>query len=528
MKCKKIIIAACMIASAAAISACGGNKEEAQGDSKTLSYWVGMDSNIAARIQTYNDMAMYKQREKDSGIHIEFIHPAVGQDGEQFNLLVASRDYPDMIEYSWANYKGGPQNAIDENIIIALNDYLDKAPNFKKALTDKNEFSATYKKSSMTDGGNYYGFTTLNVGNYRIFGGPCIRRDWLEELGLPMPETIDDWTTVLRAFKEKKNATAPLTGTIGNLCNSSVSTFAGAFGVSNRIYLEDGKVKFGPVEPGYKEFVTVMNQWYSEGLIDKDLATNKGTLVDAKITGGESGALVSGYLGSALGRYLKQKETEDPSYDLVGTAYPVKNRGDKNKYPLMEQDVMSTRTLAITTACKNPQMAVEWADYWYSDEGYKLLNFGIEGESYTVVDGKPVYTDKILNNPDGLSVNESLLMNCRATEPAPGFKQAPEYLEQYYEYPQQVESFKKWAEIVDLGREGCIPVVSPTAEETDIISGIETELNTYVNEMVWKFIIGKEPLENYDAFVSNLKSNFRIDEYIAIKEAQIERYNLRK
>ena len=46
--------------------------------------------------------------------------------------------------------------------------------------------------------------------------------------------------------------------------------------------------------------------------------------------------------------------------------------------------------------------------------------------------------------------------------------------------------------------------------------------------MVWKFIIGKEPLENYDAFVSNLKSNFRIDEYIAIKEAQIERYNLRK
>lgn len=53
---------------------------------------------------------------------------------------------------------------------------------------------------------------------------------------------------------------------------------------------------------------------------------------------------------------------------------------------------MPARTIAITSSCKNPELAIEWCDYWYGEEGYYLLNFGVEGESYDMVDGKPVYT----------------------------------------------------------------------------------------------------------------------------------------
>ena len=60
------------------------------------------------------------------------------------------------------------------------------------------------------------------------------------------------------------------------------------------------------------------------------------------------------------------------------------------------------------------------------------MNFGVEGESYNMVDGKPVYTDQIFNNPEGLSIAEALSMYCRATVPAPGLKQAPEYLERSF------------------------------------------------------------------------------------------------
>ena len=75
---------------------------------------------------------MFQEMEKATGTKVEFLHPTSGSTGsEAFQILLASGDYPDMIEYSWASYAGGPQQAIDDGIIISLNDYLeDYAPNY--------------------------------------------------------------------------------------------------------------------------------------------------------------------------------------------------------------------------------------------------------------------------------------------------------------------------------------------------------------------------------------------------------------
>ncbi|MBP3361277.1 MAG: extracellular solute-binding protein [Clostridia bacterium] len=520
--------AAAMLTAAVFLTSCGPEKKaENNGGGQTLTYWVGMNSAVATKIQSFNDVEMYKQREKESGVHIEFTHPALGQESEQFNLMLASKKLPDIVEYSWANYVGGPQAAIDDGIIIALDDYIDKASNFKARLEEDSELGDLYRKGSTTDDGHYFGFTTLNTGEYRIFGGPCIRRDWLDELSLEVPETIDDWTNVLRAFKEKKGVAAPLTGSLSSFCGGAGSTFVGAFGVGDRLYQEDGKVKFGPMEDGYKKFLETAHMWYSEGLLDQDLSSNKSTLIDAKITNGESGAMICCYLGGGLGRYLKQKENEGASFDLVGTPYPVMNKGEINRFPIMEEDVMVTASAVVTSACKNPETAIEWLDYWYSEDGYNLMNFGVEGKSYNMTDGKPVYTDEILKNPEGLSIAEALSMYCRATSPAPGLKQAPEYLEQYYPYEQQKQTLEMWKANTSDGRKIKIANLNAKGDEADTLSSIRAELNTYVNEKVWNFVSGKESLDNYDAFRNELKSKFRIDEYLTIIQNQLDRYNNR-
>ena len=149
-----------------------------------------------------------------------------------------------------------------------------------------------------------------------------------------------------------------------------------------------------------------------------------------------------------------------------------------------------------------------------------MMNFGIEGESYTVEDGKYVYTDVILNNPDGLSISEALQMYCRATAQAPGFKQAPEYLEQYYEYPQQTEALKLWEANTEPNRQTMLPTLNSTPEEAETIASIKAELETYVDEQRWNFVTGKESLDNYDQFVETLKNTFRVEEYQAILQAQ--------
>jgi len=72
---------------------------------------------------------------KKFGVKINFIHPPMGNETDQFNLMIASKKLPDIIEWNWANYPGGPIKAVEDKVVISLNKYLDKyAPNYKKYL----------------------------------------------------------------------------------------------------------------------------------------------------------------------------------------------------------------------------------------------------------------------------------------------------------------------------------------------------------------------------------------------------------
>ncbi len=508
------------------LTGCGDAGDERKENRISFTYWSSLPLRIENRVESFNDVIMYKEREKECGIHIDFIHPIIGQVPEQFNLMLASEKLPDLIEYNWVNwYSGGPQKAIDDGIIIPLNDYIDKyAPNFKKAVTDRSELSDIYRKGAKTDNGEYFAFPNFNTGNVRTFGGPLIRKDWLDELGLHVPETIDDWTNVLTVFKEKKNIDTPYTATEDYF--NSINSFNGAYGVGHRLYLDGDTVKYGPLEDGYKEYIKQMHDWYEKGLIDPYYAINTKDVVDTKMLNDTAGA-TNNNIGNGLGIYLKHMEKKNPDYNLVCAPYPVLNKGDRNDFYQFETDVYNSY-LAISTSCENPEEAVKWIDYWYSDEGYMLMNFGVEGKTYNMIDGKPVYTDEILHSSENLSINETLSMHCRATQSAPGLRQAPEYLEQYYEYPQQIEGYKMWSENVDNVRKRMLPSgLTPIGDEIDEISVLSTDLETYVKDMCLKFVTGEEPIENYDKFRETLKTSFNVDKYLEIQQNMYNRYMAR-
>ena len=89
---------------------------------------------------------------------------------------------------------------------------------------------------------------------------------------------------------------------------------------------------------------------------------------------------------------------------------------------------------AISTACKNVEAAARLLDFSYGEEGHMLVNFGIEGVSYEMVNGNPEYTEVITDNPDGLSMTNamSIYMRCHTNG---AFIQDPRYIEQYYRLP---------------------------------------------------------------------------------------------
>ncbi|MCK9479093.1 MAG: extracellular solute-binding protein [Firmicutes bacterium] len=506
------------------LAGCGNPTGQEQSGRIELTYWCNMPAAMAAFAQSMDEMTMYKQMEKQTGIKIKFVHPPSGQAKEQFNLMIASRELTDLIEYNWiASYPGGPDKAINDNVIIKLNDIIEKkAPNFYKAM----KADTSYDKQSKTDSGTYYGFPTLVRGNYRTFGGLLIRQDWLDDLGLPSPNTLEEWETTLRAFQRQKGAQYPFTATnsIFSMINIA-GHFNNFYDIGLGVYVDNGKVKLAQLEPGYKDFIMLMNKWYKEGLLDNQYDTNNSSAVDAKMTNGTSG-VTYGFIGATIGRYMSAMSEKDPNYNLTAAQYPLPVAGGEPRFMEYQNDSQEPQVV-VTTANKHPQETVAWLDYLYSPEGDILKNFGVEGFTFQMVDNKPVYTDEILNNPAGLSIAEAMAKHFRANAPFPGFSQHEDYLMQYYQLPQQRDALLIWTKYSDNAKDIIVPrSVVPSIDEAEEISVIQSTITTYIEEMTLKFIKGTTPISEYDKFVKKLHELDAL-RFVELRQAAFDRYNKR-
>ncbi len=487
-----------------------------------LTYWVALNSNVAATAASYNDVPMFVELMKRTNVNVEFQHPPVGQENEQFNLMINSMELPDIIESNWIAYPGGPEKAVNDEVILSLNDILDDKAVYLKTYYQNNP---NIDKLVKTDSGIYYSFPFIRGDAFlMVYGGAQMRQDWLDELDLEVPTTIDEWDSVLKATKESKNLDYALTFTVGNINSPTYgSLFLSTYGVLYSFFVDpsSNEIKYGPMQDGYKEALSLLARWYDEGVLDPDFASQDGTTYDAKITGGKTMAFFA-LTGSGLGRYTTTVRPENPEFTLVGVPWPTVNKGDTPIAGQKDHAYSGAASAAITSQCENVDAAVRFLDYHYSDEGHMLLNFGIEGESYTMVDGYPTYTDLIKKNPDGLSMAHAAGRYVRSVYGGP-FVQDKRYMEQYLQYPEQVDAINTWSQ-----HQGklIVPPLTPTPEESQKMAAIMSEINTYVDEMFLKFIMGQEPLDKFADFVAQIE-RMNISEALEIQNTALDRFNNR-
>ncbi|MDR6884641.1 ABC transporter substrate-binding protein [Bacillus sp. 3255] len=536
-----VLVLSAVVVSAAA---CSSNTESGQSSASPqsgseaqppkltkLTYWVPNHTAASSQMKTYAEMGMYKELEKVTGVKVEFQHPPIeaSQAQEQFNLMIASGGLPDVIEASWGatsgaviRYPGGPEKAILDKKIIKLNELIDRyAPNLKKLLADHPD----WKKQISTDEGSIYAFPFLRGDDkVRVFFGPSIRQDWLDKLGLKMPETIDEWYNVLKAFKEKDPNGNGKADEIPIYLDKNLfatdAPFLGAWGINYSFYQDGGKVKYGPIQPAYKEFLATMNKWYKEGLLDKDFAAPNDKLFDNKMTTNLLGATAS-FNGGGIGKYAGLMKDKDPKFDLEAAPYPVLKAGDKAIWG-QKDFAYNGVGAAITTANKNPIETVKWLDYAYGEKGDLLFNYGVEGASYKMENGKATFLPEILNPPAGTSIQQAIAKYNRATWSAP-FVLSDNFQMQYLALPQQKKALEVWSKPT---AERKIPLVSPTQDESSKFASIVTDIQTYQDEMLLKFIMGVEPLDQFDQYVKKIQS-MGIDEAIKIQQGALERFNKR-
>jgi putative aldouronate transport system substrate-binding protein len=486
-----------------------------------FSMWVTVWESNRNIYTSLADHPVSKLLEEKTNVHITYVHPASGSESESFNLMLTSQNYDDVIMTMYSQLT--PTTLYEDGVIHNLTELVPQhMPNFNSLITA----DPAMLKDAKDDNGHILLMYRLDDQVPLMWAGLSIRRDLLDKAGLGIPETYSEWEEAGLAFKEMGVETPLFIPNVGAFENWS--TFESGFGIGSRFYRDGTTIKYGPIEPGYKEYVTLMHDWYEKGIITPDFVSGGGFGNGLGIP--ETQDILNGTFGAAvitsshLGGMIADgglTDIKDMYYSSAWT--PVKNKGDKVNFSILQGSGRVGTGFAITTNVSEDMIPIvmSYFDYFYSDEGIELVNYGIEGDSFTRdANGNPQYTEKI---------NTSLV---------DGVKYFHVYDYSYSQFPMvhvdKERTLPRPSDIVPLQEKwiavgtdlSVLPTLSISADDSARVSSITNDANTYVREMTVKFITGAESLDNYDNMVEIIKS-MEIEQAIEVYQAALDRYNAR-
>ena len=484
----------------------------------TFTYAIGEEAAVTVNATDLGATPFGQAWQEATGVTLEIQHPS-GSDG--FSLLFASGDLPDIISYSFSGYSGGPAKAIKDGIIYPIEDLIEENAPDLKAVLDGNDL---YRKSTTSSDGHIVGFPFIRGDEYLLTSaGMIVRDDWLDELGLDKPQTPDELYDLLITFRDEKGTTIPLAADTGTLLDQWVNMgiITSPYGlVRGGYYQIDGVIHYGRAEQEYKDVLAFLNKLYTDGLLDPNFSTCDTNTKNANIMNGLSG-VTGGSVGSGIGNFMQTMEGED--FSVTGFGPLVAKEGDRAMSTVYDNPVVGVMSV-ITPSCENKEAAAQFLNYGYTEEGHMLFNFGIEGESYTMVDGVPTYTELITHNPDGWTMQQALAQYTRSWS-ADAFVQDVQYMYQYGGLPQQKEALESWTN-ADASKYAVPPTTIAEADSAEY-SKLWSDLITYMDEMFVKFVTGVEPLDKFETDYLPMLEQLGIDRVLELQQNALDEFNAR-
>lgn len=480
-----------------------------------LDMWASESPMLSAYGLKMQDLSFYHEMEARTGVTLNIASTPFFTASDNFNLLMASGDYPDMIDSFQRFYTKSADNAIEEGIIIDLMDYLDDyMPNYKAAL----DMNQSFWMDSLSQAGALPSANMLFAVSEGPSKGLIIREDWLDACGLDVPTNYEDMENVLKTFKSEYNTAALALDTNGQ--NIGISAGLGVRELntsdpSQAAFLNvDGVVSFSPATEGYREYLEMVSRWYQEGYVWKDFVSEGNNNQDFVISG--QLGVVTGIRDGIDTMTLSLQETEPEASVIAIKA--LRNDPDEvlNIRNYVENVIYGT---AITESCRDKELACRWLDYCYSPEGQILTNYGIEGEGLQYdEDGNPEYTDLVLHNEvyNGTfacsvysQYGGSMLCYSDRTFAALSDR--------------VMDAIDRWG--FDT-QDWIYPTkVTMSTEDGEEYTTIVNDMNGYIAEMTLKFIVGDAALtdESWDEYISVLES-LGLERCLEIKQNALDIY----
>ncbi len=533
---KKIIGCAAAFAVAATVgfSAAGCKKNEGNYDFTIWCYQT--DSSI----RNYGETSYaFKELEKRTGKKVKFVL------GDDYTTMLSTKSYPEVV--LMLGYPNGYAAGINNGHVYDITDLVKNyAPNYKKLITSDEDIW----KGTTIDGDRIGGFYVVNDPIEKPWRGLVMRKDVIEkyknsfttysdweDLGekdskgqtLLTPTLYSHWTDIFTVVKKAYNDGDKDTAVKYPLCfpatgRDSLDTLNAGFGfaLGDTAYYDyvdesgNRSLKIGYVEEGLKDYLEQMNAWYKAGFIDPNFAQSaNGLTTENKNSVGTSRTKPLSMVWAEMSTYIDSKielgkANGISGYDLMAIPQPRISKTDVNH--LVCNNGKLGMSAFITTKCNEAKAKeiVEWFDYLYTDEGAALMNYGVEGQTYTLnPDGSKNFSDEIKNNPDkGFYEYISFGFPTKNDTTKSDIFKGKRALsaENIWTYKND-GAYNLRATAAYTGSDG--------ATHTQIMNAV----NTYVSENLIKFVKGTRSLKEFDSYVATLKSSqYDIGKAVEISE----------
>lgn len=530
MKNKKFL-ASLLVVVPLVLSACGESETASSKDYELTDIEFPLEEKVTLNFMSQspplapndpNDKLIFQRLEEDTNVHIDWTSYSSGEFAEKRNLDIASGDLPDAIfnagagDYDLLNWA-------ESGVIIPLEDLIDEhMPNFKKILDEKPH----YRDLLTAPDGHIYSLPfieELGEGKesiHTVNDMAWINVEWLDNLGLDMPETTDELMTVLEAFKnDDPNGNGEADeipfSFIDDGGNEDLKLLFAAFGEGDNddhtIVDNEGNVIFTADKEGYKNAIVYFNEMWEKGLIDSEAFEHDWNSYVAKGQNDRFGVYFTWDKANISG--------DNDKFDVL----PVLAGPDGRKHVTRTNGSGFSRDrFVITSANKNLELTAKWADKMFEPIQSVQNNWGTFGDT---------------EEANIFEFEEGMLKHLPLDGVAPGeLRQKTEaagpvaILDEYFgTYTTMPDDAAMRLELLHehylpyVNNENNYPKVFFSKDEADRLSRIETDMWGYIYRKRAEWITNGGIEEEWNDYLEEL-DRVGIEEWLEIKQGAYDRY----
>ena len=486
----------------------------------TTSYPVGTEEDP-------NKRTIFKRLEEETNVHVDWTAISSDQWGDKISLNMANANTLTDFVFTAGFGDNDLIRYADQGVIVPVEEYIDNYMPNLKAVFDK---YPEYRTMCEDADGHIWALPWIEqlgsektaiqtVGNNMTF----INQKWLDFLGLETPTTVDEFEQVLLAFQEHAPELQKEFGIDGDIIpmscivndqdpNLLINGFGDGIGdvdMGQHIAVtDDKKVICTATTDGFRKGVEWLHKLYAEGLIDPECFTQDWSTYVAKGKSHRYGVCFTWDVANIdnIQDYVPLKALKADTVNVTPQNGSFTSGFDRGR-------------CVVTSVCKNPAFVCAWLDKMYDPFQSPQNNWGTYGEDddFDIFElGENEDGEKMLKHAP---LGDASPVEVREAECVGGpLAVLDEYYGKYVTCPDDAQYRLDWIKDYytdDMHCKYVYPRVFMSAEDTEKLSAIQTDLVSYLNSSKAEFIRDGITDDSWNAYINQVDS-YGLDQYLEI------------